>query len=134
MIDTRRHLMSLSASALLAGFMATGTAAPALAQAEAPPQEAPAPAAQISEEHLKTFANATREVNRIADKARTQLQEPGPPDKAQAVQQQAQAEMVEAVKKNGLSVEQYNQIAMAAQSDPKLREKVLQHMQQAPAE
>lgn len=129
----------LTALSLLAGMLALGAGAgSALAQSEAPQQPPAAqsqpPAAQseqVSDESLKIFASAMKEVNRIADKARTELQQSDQPEKAQEVQQKAQAEMVDAVQKKGLSVEQYNQIAMAAQSDPKVREKVLQHMQGA---
>lgn len=119
----------LTALTLLAGLLAAGSAGPALAQAASPQQPPAAQSAPVSDESLKTFAQAMKEVNRIADRARSELEQSGQPEKAQEVQQKAQADMVEAVQKKGMSVEQYNQIAMAAQTDPQVRERVLQHMQ-----
>jgi hypothetical protein len=40
------------------------------------------------------------------------------------MQQEAQEEMISAVEENGLNVEEYNQVAMALQSDPAMMQQV----------
>jgi GTP1/Obg family GTP-binding protein len=45
-------------------------------------------------------------------------------EKAQSLQEEASAEMVEAVQASGMSVEEFNQIAYALQSDPALQERL----------
>jgi hypothetical protein len=46
------------------------------------------------------------------------------------MKQQATEEMVGAVKQQGMSVEEFNQISRAAQADPQLRERIVAMMRQ----
>jgi hypothetical protein len=96
----------LITSALLAGFMVIpGQALAQTDEPETPPaaqaeQEAQAGAVTPTDEQLESFAAATIDI--------VQIQE--------AAQQQMQA----AVEEAGLTIEEYNQIAQAAQNDPEI--------------
>ena len=113
------HNSRLIASALFAGLVAMPAAA--LAQSEEPaaqpetqtqqtePAEPQAEAIQPTDEQLESFATATIDI--------VQIQE--------AAQQQMQA----AVEEAGLTIEEYNQIAQAAQTDPDIDQALQQLIQ-----
>lgn len=86
---TSRFLTGTVAAILLMG--ASGGAA--LAQA---PEPAPTPQAQLSETQIDSFVSAYRAI--------------------QAIQEEAQSDLIMAVESQGLSVEDYNRIAEAQQS------------------
>ena len=95
------HNRRLIATALVAGLMAM----PAVAMAQStepttPPIEEQAEATTPNEQQLVSFAEATILIVRI--------------------QQEARERMQSAVAEAGLTLEQYNEIAQAAQADPEL--------------
>jgi biopolymer transport protein ExbB/TolQ len=88
-----------------------------------------APSAQnFSDEELKAFAGAAQQVQAINRNFQSRFQSAESPEKRQQLQQGARQEMVSAIQEEGLSVEQYNQIAKAAQGDPDLAEQVQAYM------
>jgi predicted ATPase with chaperone activity len=114
------HNSRLIASALFAGLVAMPAAALAqsdepAAQPETQTQQAPqqqmpqAEAIEPTDEQLDAFATATIDI--------VQIQE--------AAQQQMQA----AVEEAGLTIEEYNQIAQAAQTDPDIDQALQQLIQ-----
>jgi predicted ATPase with chaperone activity len=114
------HNSRLIASALFAGLVAMPAAALAqsdepAAQSETQTQQAPqqqmpqAEAIEPTDEQLDAFATATIDI--------VQIQE--------AAQQQMQA----AVEEAGLTIEEYNQIAQAAQTDPDIDQALQQLIQ-----
>jgi hypothetical protein len=95
------HNRHLIATALLAGLMAMPVAAMAQStEPTTPPIEEQAEATVPNEQQLVSFAAATILIVRI--------------------QQEAQERMQSAVAEAGLTLEQYNEIAQAAQADPEL--------------
>jgi hypothetical protein len=92
------------ASAIIAGFIALPGAAIAQTATQPPATQAPASeqqqAIEPSEEQLESFATATIQIVQI--------------------QEEAQQRMQAAVEESGLTVEEYNQIAQAAQADPEI--------------
>ena len=102
--------------------------APVLAQQDdpaAPQAAAPAPA-QISDGQIETFAKAQERVVEIGRKWNTQLQQQGEasPEDINSARESAHKEMTIAVEALGMSVDEYNRIAMAMQSDPSLQQRV----------
>ncbi|MCW5601550.1 DUF4168 domain-containing protein [Nitrosomonas sp.] len=88
-----------------------------------PPAQHPNPA-NFSEADLQKFAAAQKEVEVIRKNYTTRLENTGNPDKALELQQEASEVMVDAVKKQGLEIDTYNNIARAMGSNPDLRRKL----------
>jgi hypothetical protein len=82
--------------------------------------------AQIDPQTLDRFVDAFVAVQQIREDFAARLQDVDSEAEAQAMQQEAQEEMISAVEENGLNVEQYNQVAMALQSDPAMMQRVQQ--------
>lgn len=99
-----------------AALLALTVAAPASAQ-DQPAQQLPPPAEDISDEQLEQFAAAALAVNQLGREYASRLQ--GADDQAAAaeIRAEAQEKMVEAVQEEGLTVQEYNAIYAAAESD-----------------
>lgn len=124
-------------SALAFGFGASlGVAA---AQDAAPaPQAAPqveAPAAQTpqaDETKLKSFAVAFIEVAKVTQSYQPQIASAGTPQDQQRLRQEAGEKMVEAVNEaEGITIDEYNTIIQAAQTDPDLAQRINGHIAEA---
>lgn len=123
---------AIAAAMGLAGAMA---AAPALAQEtqyQDPAQTTPEPhqSIELTEEKIEQFVDAMTEVREIRDEAAAELERADDTQQAQQVQQDAQIRMIEAVENAGLSVEEYNQIAMMMSSDPELQQRVSSRLEE----
>lgn len=81
-------------------------------------------AAEFSEEQLETFVEARQRVIEISKKWQDRLNNADSQEELTSAQQAAQEEMVDAVKDQGLSVDDYNLIADAAQQDPELMDRL----------
>lgn len=137
----KRNTIAIAAAVAMAAPIATSGAA--LAQTEAPSapmqQQQQAPAAQdFSDNTLRSFAVAFLEVDQINRTYTPQLEQAESPEQQQEIQQQASAEMVEAVEgSDGISVQEYTSIMQAAQANPELAQKLTEYIgeasQQAPA-
>jgi heme-binding NEAT domain protein len=95
------------------------TAAP---QAEAPEATDVAPA--VEEKKIDQFADAYIAVQEIQSQASQQLSATTDAQKADKVKQDAQNQMIQAVERSGLQIEEFNQIVQAMASDTSLRERV----------
>lgn len=112
-------------------------AGPALAQtATAPDGSTGAPtmlqentAAQYSDDQLRSFADAVRDVNDVTAEYTQKLKDAGSQQEAASLQQEAEVEMIRAVEENDLSLEEYNGIATAAQNDPQMSETIRGHLE-----
>jgi phage baseplate assembly protein W len=105
-------------------------AAPALkaqeSEAQGGQQQYGAPATHqeaimIDEAMIEKFAAAYGEVISIRKDFSARLQNVEDSSQAQALQEQVQAEMVEAVRAEGLTVQEYNAVAKRASQNPELR-------------
>lgn len=100
--------------------------------APAPQMEAPAAAPAMDDEKLKSFAVAFLEVTKVTQSYQPQIESAGSDEDRQRLQQQAGEEMVEAVNDaQGISVDEYNMIIQAAQTDPELAQKINTHITEA---
>lgn len=79
----------------------------------------------VTEDTLEKFADAFSEIAEIRETFTGRLESAASNEEAQALQQQAQQEMVEAVEKNGLSVAEYNMVVAMMEQDPHLRERII---------
>lgn len=91
------------------------------------PQQQPAQPAQPSfdEATLERFAGAWNEVQDIRDQYMGEIQAADDAEEAQALQQQAQEKMVDAVTEAGVEVSEYNEIATRMGQDPEFAERVM---------
>lgn len=113
------------AAVATAGGVHAQTAAPA-----AGAQQAPA-AASFTDQEIQSYASAVVKVQDISTKWQDKLRTAKDPSASTEIQKQAETEAVAAVKEEGLTVEKYNQIALATETDTELRNKVLDYVSKA---
>jgi len=87
-----------------------------------PPQQQ---ASNIKDTKLLKFSIAMDSIDKISMSYEAKFKDAEDTEQAQVIQQKAQAEMVQAVEKSGLTVAEYSAIAQQAQQDPQLRERIL---------
>ncbi|MCG5494352.1 DUF4168 domain-containing protein [Ectothiorhodospira variabilis] len=97
---------------------------------DAPPPEhqgaMPGADVDLSDDTIDEFVDAFVEVQKVNDEFAQRLENASDAEEAQALHQEAQQEMVEAVEATGMNVEEYNEVAMALQNDPELLDQVVQ--------
>lgn len=85
---------------------------------------------QLDDQKIKQFASAYAEVATIQRNANTELQTTSDPAKAEQVKTNAESAMIAAVERNGLDVNQFNQIVQAMATDENVRSRVSAELQQ----
>lgn len=118
----RKTAMTIALAAL---FAAGGTAFAQYGGGEQPgfAESAPA-AAAMTEQTIDTFVDAFVAVQDIREDYTERLHSAGDEGEAQALQQEAQEKMLRAVEAAGMSVQEYNEVALALQNDPELMQRV----------
>jgi hypothetical protein len=108
------------------------------AEAQTPPMneapEAASPAspasAQISDQKIEQFADAYVAVQTIQEKAASDLQTAKEPAQADQVKQKAESDMIAAVEKSGLKVDEFNHIVETMTANADVRERVAAKLQE----
>lgn len=129
MSDIRKQLTILAGALALAG---SGTVAAQGAQGGAgqqgqgyqSPAQQPKGADDFSDEKLESFAEAEQEVRSISQDFEGKIKDTEDPAKMAEMRQQANQQMVEAVRDAGLEPAEYNAIANAVRANPDLAEKI----------
>lgn len=116
-----RKTLTLIATAATFAF-ATNLAAQEHQMEQQPP--APPQTVEVSDQQLEQFADAQIQITEIQQDFAGRLQEVDDPEQAHELQVQANEEMTEAVEEIGLSVQDFNEIAMAIQNDPELQQRL----------
>lgn len=127
-----RHILTdrlrrLTGASALGVALALG-AAPGLAVGPAQAQ-ATAPVAQPDDEAVAAFARAATELRDIVVAMEAQMQAAEDEASRDRMRQAATEDMVRAVEAEGLSVEDYNAIAAAAQEDERLARRINEEME-----
>ena len=104
-------------AAIGAAWLAAAPAQPTQSLAEQAATTTPKSPAPPTDAELKSFAGAVVEVHRINDAYIPRLEAASTSDEEKKLEAAALREMVEAVEKEGLSVEKYEQILTQAQTD-----------------
>jgi hypothetical protein len=99
--------------------------------AEPTMQQQAATAGNVSDVELRQFMDAQRGIMALREEYTAKLQNADGEQAQQQVQMQANAAMTSAVKEAGIEVQDFNQIAMALQSDEQLRNRYMEMAQQA---
>lgn len=120
-----KNRLFLALAAVAFGLVFTGNT---LAQEEesgyGEAQQAPAPEVDVSDEQLQQFVDAQGAISGIQQDFAGRLEGVEDPEEAQKLQGEANEAMVEAVEAAGLSVDQFNEIAMAIQGNPELQQRL----------
>lgn len=122
MIPTLRPML------LAAGMVALALAVPVTAGAASRSPSAaasqPGPGGggvkEFTDDELKSFAAASLQVEQIGSKWNPRISDAENKADEEVLREQAMDEMVTAVQQKGLSVDRYNRIALAVQSDPEI--------------
>jgi hypothetical protein len=110
--------------AALAGLLLTVSPAAVMAQ-QAPDA---APTQTISDADIEHFANAVMAVETVRQTYEKALSTTDDQGEKTSLQKEAQEKMVNAIQDEGLTVQQYQMVAQAVQSDPEMWKKVQQHL------
>lgn len=78
----------------------------------------------FSDEDLQQFVDLQGEIGEIREEYVSKIEGADSEDKARELQQEAQSAMVEAIEAAGMSVQDYNAIAVAYNSNPDVQERV----------
>ncbi|NIJ42737.1 hypothetical protein FHS78_003042 [Parvibaculum indicum] len=115
---------ALLTAAVLGLSSVAGMATPAMAQSTSSQQEAPhyAPA------KLKAFAKTALQVQQINKAAKEKFQGASSKDEQETIQKEAYADLKSAITSQGMTLEEYNEIASAAQSNKDLRQRITNYM------
>ena len=127
MIQTRTMLVRHSLAAAILSALWLLPVSPANAQTQG---AAPAPAEQarnIPDQKLDAAAKALETVASLKQNYQDRLAGAEPADK-QKIADEGNSALAKAVTDQGLSVEEYTSIMQVAQSDPEIRQKILQRL------
>ncbi|MCO5146176.1 MAG: DUF4168 domain-containing protein [Aquamicrobium sp.] len=128
-------LSGLSALAIGLGASLGAASAQDAVPAPAPQTETPAAAPQQDDAKLKSFAVAFIEVAKVTQSYQPQIESAGTAEDQSRLRQEAGEKMVEAVNEaEGITLDEYNTIIQAAQTDPDLAQKINGHIAEAVGE
>lgn len=132
-----RNALLLPGLALVMGFGASAAVASQAGESEAArdsgqlvAQSTDQQNVEFGDEKIAAFVDARESVVEISQQWEERLNNAESQEKLNSLQQEAQQEMVEAVREEGLTVNEYNMIVDATQTDPELRERVNEMMTQ----
>ncbi|WP_275287865.1 DUF4168 domain-containing protein [Halomonas elongata] len=117
----QRFTTLLSAAVLTTGLMA------GVAQAQdssTATNQAQTQTQNFSDQQLQKFADASQDIAVISQEYTQQLQGAEGEEAQQAIREEANGKMIEAVEGSGLEVETFNSIGQAVQQDPELMQQV----------
>jgi chemotaxis regulatin CheY-phosphate phosphatase CheZ len=114
--------LKAAAAAALALFVLSLPAAPSMATDEKP--KAAAPKAVISEKRLNDFVAAAKDVYAIRQKYAPKFEAAKDDAEKRQVIQTAQGEMKQAIQNRGMTVEQYNEVLVAAKDNHDLADRI----------
>ncbi|WP_136253529.1 DUF4168 domain-containing protein [Onishia niordana] len=114
----------LTAALLSAGMLSAPAIAQEDASSDAAQAQAAAPATDFSDETLKQFAEASKEIASVSRDYTERLQNAEDEAAKQEVRMEANEDMVSIVEDSGLEVSTFNAIGQAIQQDPELMKRV----------
>lgn len=80
--------------------------------------------ADFSDKQLQNFVQLQDEIGKVREDYVSQIESAESEDKARKLQQKAQTEMVKVIEDAGMTVEKYNAIAVAYNSNPDIQKRV----------
>lgn len=89
-----------------------------------PGMEQPQQQADFSDEELQQFVDLQDEIGAVREEYVSRIEAADSEDEARQLQQEAQSEMVDTIEAAGMSVQEYNAIAVAYNSNPEIQDRV----------
>lgn len=109
---------------ILTALAVVFTYTPGASAQEAPVEEvAPAPAVELTDEALETFAHAYVEVQAIGEEYQSSAPAAPTPEEAQALAERTDEQVTAVIEAHGLTVEEYTGTVQALNADPELQER-----------
>jgi hypothetical protein len=110
----------------------------AFAQAESPDSSMPPPAPEaqqieVGDEEVRKFAEIFVKIEQARVETAEELSQAANPEEAEGIQGRAEDEILTTIEEEGWSVEQFNQVATAINSDPQLRQQTVAYLQEMDA-
>jgi hypothetical protein len=118
---------SLVSAGVIAAVMFMGAE---LTDARAQQQQQPVMPAELSQGQIENFAGAALDVQQVEQDFNAEVQDVQDAEEMERLHQQAQQQAQQVIEDNGLSVDEYNAIAQAAQQDPQLYAMIVEVMEQ----
>jgi GTP1/Obg family GTP-binding protein len=118
-------MLGFRAGVVPAAMLATAMALPAAAQQLSGAPSGAVSGANMSDATVKKVGAALRQVAQVEQTYSQRLQSANTPEQKQDISKQASGAAVTAITQQGLTIDQYNQVIQAAQSDPALKQRVL---------
>jgi hypothetical protein len=123
----------LAAALAAAAWTITPAAAQTTPQGRAAPGTAPGPPATpsqtFSESTIAKTGAAVRSIAGVRQRHMERLEATEAPEARRSIEQDAMKEAVQAIEAEGLTIEEYNDVLRAAQSDMQLRERLIAAVQ-----
>jgi len=117
----------LTAVFLIAAWLFSAPATNAQAQAQSPSPGSSEQSQNIPDQKLDAAAAALEQVASVKESYQQRIESAAPSDKQRLADEGSKA-LADAVTGQGLSIEEYNSIITVAQSNPEVREKILQRV------
>ncbi len=126
-MNKRTYLVAALAGAFLLSPLA-------IAQEQQPQQEAqPMPEQQevpdVTDEQIDAFVQAHINLDEVRQEFTQRLQQAEDQEEAQQLQQEANEAMFAAIEDAGMEVEEYEEVAIAVNADPEVREQVTSRLE-----
>lgn len=120
---------TLAPGAVALGMMfSSGAALAQGAPAQQPPAQQQAPATPVSDAEIDQFITAANEIQVLHQDAQEKLSSAGDETQAAAMREETERNMHSAIEESGLTIQRYQEIFAAYQSDPQVNEKVSKKM------
>ncbi|WP_423820527.1 DUF4168 domain-containing protein [Salinisphaera sp. SPP-AMP-43] len=122
-----RTFLGISAGALIA----VSLAGPAFAQGNSGQQQGfssqnSGQHADFSKSQIQSFAEAQQDLQSVVSDWQSKINNADSKKQARQYHKQMNSKIISTIKNDGLSVQQYNQIAQASSNDPKLAQRIQQ--------
>lgn len=125
--EQSRHSYRLPQFILIVVLLAAGGSAAQEEPASPPPEPITPPpreVAPLEDKKLDQFADAYIAIESIHAQAAAELERTTDPDEANKVKERAETQIIEAVERSGLRLEEFNQIAELMKIDEAVRAKI----------
>lgn len=126
----KRFPMAYALSIAAGGFLLMSAPAIHAENINSTPQQiAQAAQTEFSDQKLQQYAQAVIQIQELNVKWQQRIEQSEDPGNAQDLREKASKEMVDAIRKEGLEIDEYNQITNAATNNPELSSKIAQYLQ-----
>lgn len=125
---TTASVIAIGLAAATTPVFAQGTTSSGSSNAQSGYSQSGSSAGNISQSEVQKFAKAQNDMQSLVRDQQQKINNANG-DKAKQYRQQMNKKIIKTIKKDGLSVKQYNQIAQASRNDQQLQQRIQKAMQ-----